>query len=137
LRGRFLDGRSVPYSSSGVRAYSSQSPTAQYFSPDGGVTDPIGNLYNTTNAGEDWADFSQHCLFVQDAEGCPALDPTTHSYGILTDGPGGTVGPEVTNLNAVGYNLNTQIPEPASMGMLGFGLTALGGLAYRRHQKSS
>jgi PEP-CTERM motif len=128
------------YSASGVRAWDSQSPTDQYFSANGGVTDLDGNLYNTTKSGEDWADFSQGCVFIQDAEACPSDNPATNSFSILTDGPGGTVGPEVAILNAVGYDLKTQTastPEPASMGLLGFGLMALGGLAYRRRRQKS
>ena len=131
------DGRSSAvdqfrYSDSGVRAFDSQSPTAQYFSPDGGVTDLDGNLYNTTKGGEDWADFSQGCVFIQDAEACPSSDPSTNSYSILNDGPGGTVGPEVAILNAVGYNLTSAAtPEPGTMSLIGIGLIALG-VAYRR-----
>ncbi len=130
------------YSASGVRAYSSESPTNQYFSANGGVTDLDGNLYNTVKSGEDWADFSQGCVFIQDAEACPSTNPASNSFSILTDGPGGTVGPEgkVAILNAVGYNLKSQAattPEPASMGLLGFGLTALGGVAYRRRNRKS
>jgi hypothetical protein len=121
------------YGAPGVRAFASQSPTSQYFSPDGGVTDLDGNLYNTTKAGEDWADFSQGCVFIQDAEACPSTNPATNSFSILTDGPGGTVGPEVSILNAVGFNLSTlATPEPDTLGLLGFGFVALGVAAYRR-----
>jgi hypothetical protein len=121
------------YSATGVRAWDSQTPANQYFSPDGGATDLDGNLYNTANAGEDWADFSQGCVFIQDAEACPSDNPATNSYNILNDGPGGTVGPEVGILNAVGFNLNTSTtPEPGTMGLLGFGFVALGVAVYRR-----
>lgn len=121
------------YSGSEVRAYSSLNPTNQYFSPDGGVTDTDGNLYNTTAAGEDWADFSQGCTFVQDAQGCPTGNPATSQFDITTDGPGHTAGPEVAILDAVGYNLaSTAAPEPGTMALLGFGLVALGFAAYRR-----
>ncbi len=61
------------YRSPGVRAFSSTSPTTQYFLPNGGVTDTDGATYNTVKPGEDWADFSQSCQFVQDAEGCRNL----------------------------------------------------------------
>lgn len=127
------------YSSAGVRAYSSLTPTNQYFSPDGGVTDTNGNLYNTTKSGEDWADFSQGCTFVQDAEGCPTNNPVTSQFDITTDGPGHTPGPEVAILNAVGYDLksaSTIAPEPGTMALLGLGLGALGFAAYRRRLAS-
>jgi hypothetical protein len=120
------------YSSSGVRAFSSQTPTDQYFSANGGTTDLDGNLYNTTLANEDWADFSQGCEFIQDAEACPSTNPATNSYSILNDGPGGSVGPEVAIENAVGYDLKTTsaTPEPGTMALFGAGLAALG--FYRR-----
>jgi PEP-CTERM motif len=122
------------YSSSGVRAFSSQTPTDQYFSADGGVTDLDGNLYNTTTPNEDWADFSQGCQFIQDSEACLSSDPTTNSYSILTDGPGGTVGPEVAIENAVGYDLKTSTatPEPATIVLFGAGLAAIGFVRRRR-----
>jgi hypothetical protein len=121
------------YSGSGARAYSSLNPTNQYFSPDGGVTDTDGNLYNTSKAGEDWADFSQACTFVQDAEGCPTGNPATSQFDITTDGPGQTAGPEVAILNAVGYDLaSTAAPEPGTVVLLGLGLVALGFATYRR-----
>ena len=107
------------YSASGTRVFNSLTPTKQYFSPNGGVTDTDGATYNTTKAGEDYADFSQGCAFVQDAEGClgSRLDITTDYQG----GPG----PEVQILNAVGYDL-VSTPEPGTIALLGGGLAVLG-----------
>jgi hypothetical protein len=54
--------------------------------------------------------------------------PNGATFDVLTDGIGGTVGPEIAILNAVGYD----IPEPGTLGMLGFGFTALFAFAWRR-----
>ena len=93
------------YTANGARIIDGIGATA-YFSPNGGLTDTDGNLYSPEKSGEDWADFSQSCVFVQDAEGCPSGNDPNNSFDITTDGPGGTAGPEVAILNAVGYNLN-------------------------------
>jgi len=104
------------YSAAGQRDF--DDTAAAYFSPNGGVTDTDGNQYNHAANGEDYADFSSNCKFVQDATGCQGS-----SLNITTDGPGGTPGPEVAMLNAVGYDLTT--PEPASLLLLGSGLLGL------------
>jgi hypothetical protein len=117
------------YTSSGTRTFDTIGANA-YFSPNGGVTDYQGNTYNNQANGSDWADFTQGCTFVQDASGCP--NGTT--FDILGDGPGGTVGPEVAILNAVGYDLSTVTPEPGTLVTLGFGFTALGFIAWRRRR---
>ncbi len=111
------------YSGAGQRDFFNTNPA--YFSPNDGVTDTAGNQYNHIANGEDYADFSSTCTFVQDAVGCPG-----GSLNITTDGPGGTLGPEAAILNAVGYD--ETVPEPASMVLLGSGLL---GLAARRGQK--
>jgi hypothetical protein len=92
------------YTATGTRTFNTL-PSMAYFSPDGGLTDTQGNLYNTTSPGGDWADFSQSCVFVQDAGACPSSILAANSFDITTEGPGGTAGPEVAILNAVGYNL--------------------------------
>lgn len=111
------------YSGPGTRVFNTL--TAAYFSPDGGVTDTDGNTYNTTKSGEDYADFSQGCTFIQDAEGCPG-----QSIDITNDYNGGP-GPEISILNAVGYDLTTTAtPEPGTVLLFSSGL--LGVFAYRR-----
>jgi hypothetical protein len=92
------------YTSTGTRTFNTL-PSIAYFSPDGGLTDTQGNTYNTTSPGGDWADFSQSCVFVQDAGACPSSINANNSLDITTEGPGRTAGPEVAILNAVGYNL--------------------------------
>ena len=95
-----------------------------YFSPNGGTTDTQGNVYNDLANGSDWADFTNTCTFVQDGTGCP----NGHTFDILSDGPGGTVGPEVSILNAVGFDLAA--PEPGTLALFGLGLAGCG--LYRR-----
>jgi PEP-CTERM motif len=112
------------YTSAGTRTFDTAG-TSGYFSDDGGVTDYEGNTYNDQANGEDWADFSQSCTFVQDAVGC-----LNQSFDITSDGPGGTAGPEIAALSAVGFDLAT--PEPGTMGLLGIGLAAVGIVIYRR-----
>src|SRR5580658_267671 len=43
------------------------------FSPDGRVTGYEGNTYDNQANGDDWADFSNTCTFVQDGTGCPTV----------------------------------------------------------------
>jgi hypothetical protein len=103
------------YASAGTRSFlGSANGTPAYFSIDGGVTD-IADYNNSPNGGDygDWlVNFSD--LKVQDYE---------LSYGtidITTDG-----GAEIDLLNAVGFNTNSSIPEPGTLGLLGAGLAIL------------
>ena len=105
------------YTSTGTRTFDTL-PSIAYFSPDGGLTDTQGNLYNTTSPGGDWADFSQSCVFVQDAGACPSSILAANSFDITTEGPGGTAGPEVAILNAVGYNLKVAASQTITFAAL-------------------
>jgi hypothetical protein len=117
------------YSATNTRVFNTLGGT-QYFSADGGATDYEGNTYdNEANEG-DWADFHQSCVFVQDTGGCP----NGSQFDITTDGPGGTAGPEVALLNAIGFNLNTSTPEPATIGLIGASLV---GLTFRLRRRSA
>jgi hypothetical protein len=116
------------YSAPGTRVYNSL--THAYFSANGGVTDLDGNTYNTTKADEDYADFSQSCVFVQDAEACPGK-----SVDINNDYKGGP-GPEIPILSAVGYAENGApgpvLPEPSSLLLFGSVLTIAGAVSRRQ-----
>jgi hypothetical protein len=103
-----------------------------YFSYDGGATKGAnGNIYNTLDNGDDYADFISSCpggpFAVQDAEGCAGTDA---GLSILNDGNA-----EINILNAVGYDLvsaTTATPEPGTIVLLGAGLTAVA--LYRRRR---
>ena len=120
------------YTAAAARTLMTVNGPAQYFSPDGGVTDFDGNVYNNTENGDDWADFSSGCTFIQDGTGCPGggagLD--------ITNDFGGGNGPEVAILNAVGFNLVTTqtTPEPATFAMFGVSLAMLAGFARSRRK---
>jgi hypothetical protein len=118
------------YSGAGTRTITTVGGTA-YFSANGGVTDLDGNLYDNALNGDDWADFSNSCTFVQDGQGCP----NGTAFDITTDGPGGTPGPEVAILNAVGFNLQSTSPEPGTLGLLGASLLALALGRNRLHRR--
>jgi len=116
------------YSAPGTRTFGTVGGTA-YFSANGGTTDLYGNTYNTSDNGDDWADFTNNCTFVQDGVGC-----LNQSFDITTDGPGNTAGPEEAILNAVGYNLQQTAPEPGTLGLLGVSLVALAIQGKRLHR---
>jgi hypothetical protein len=119
------------YSGAGTRVFNSTGGS-QYFSANGGVTDYEGNQFPSALGSGDWADFSSSCTFVQDSSGCPTNTSTNTQFNITTDGPGGIAGPEIAMLNAVGYNLNTSAPEPATFGLIGMSLAVAGFVLRRR-----
>lgn len=87
--------------------------TTAYFSYDGGQTNGAnGAYYNTLDNGDDWADYSNNCQFVQDETGCPGK-----SFNI-------TDGAEIPILNAEGFEVYG--PEPGTIFLFGVGLAALG-----------
>jgi len=121
------------YSSPGSLVLDSSLSTTPgaYFSYNGGATNGAnGNIYNTLDNGDDYADCVSSCpgtLSVQDAEDCPGNDA---GLNILNDG-----GAEINILNAVGYDLaapSNPTPEPGTMALLGVAIAALG-MYCRRH----
>ncbi len=120
------------YSAPGVRSFLSTSNSCAayyaYFSIDSGKTDIAD--YNDCPIGGDYGDWlSIYPYLVQDAIASPdaLLD-------IATDiGVNGNhyPRPEVAVLDAVGFNLN-DTPEPATFGLLGAGMVALGFAGARR-----
>lgn len=123
------------YSSAGQLIPTSALSTAAgaYFSYNSGLTNgAYGAVYNTGANGNDYGDFLSGCpttVLVQDALPCAGHDA---GLDITNDGPGGTAGPEINILDAVGYNLAT--PEPGTWGTFAFGLATLGGVACRRRR---
>jgi len=115
------------YNSSGSRVFIDTTPGA-YFAYNGvngtGATNgvPTGALYNTIANSDDYADFANNCLDVQDATGCLGK-----ALNITTDGGG-----EINILDAVGYNLIT--PEPGTLALLGAGFAVL--TLYRRRRRA-
>jgi hypothetical protein len=119
------------YTSLGVRSYSTVQTTNpfSYFSIDGGAT--VLSYFNQTS-GADYADWLSNPIpagfnpQVQDAFGEPSTNPT---LGVN----------EITAFNAIGYDVvasATTTPEPGTLGMLGFGFTALGFIARRRRRQA-
>jgi hypothetical protein len=122
------------YSSAGhlVSNFAPSTTPGAYFSYNGGQTNGAdGATFNTYSNGEDYADFATNCQFVQDAVGCPG----SGGLNVNNDGPGGTPGPEVSMLDAVGYNV-AATPEPGTVGMLALGFAVLGMAARRRRSRA-
>jgi hypothetical protein len=120
------------YSGAGVRSFlGSADGTSAYFSTDGGVTDIAD--YNNSPDGEDYGDWLiLYPYLVQDVEASP--DAT---LDISTDvGPNSNhyPQPEVAVLDAVGFDLASAVPEPATFGLLGVSLAAMGFLGIRRRR---
>jgi uncharacterized protein (TIGR03437 family) len=95
------------YQSAGNLVLIGTSPGA-YFSYNGGQTNgAAGNLYNTQDNGDDYADFVSTCQSkpsIQDAQICAGTDG---GLDITNDG-----GAEINILNAVGYKLASQAVAP-------------------------
>lgn len=104
-----------------------------YFSIDGGSTDIAD--YNNCQAGGDYGDWiPAYPYLVQDSEASPNanLDISTD---FSVNGSGYVGSPEVAVLDAVGFNLaGTTTPEPATFGLLGASLLALGVVRARRRK---
>ena len=111
------------YASSGVRSFlSTANGSSAYFSNDGGVTDIAD--YNNSPTGEDYGDWLDiYPYLVQDtqASGDVNLDITTDVGVNSSHYPQ----PEIAVLNAVGFNLNSSTPEPATFGLIGVSLLAM------------
>jgi len=118
------------YSAAGVRSFlDTADGTSAYFSIDGGVTDIAD--YNNSPNGEDYGDWlALYPYLVQDAEVSPdmTMDISTDVGANSNHYPQ----PEVAVLDAVGFDLASAVPEPATFGLLGVSLVSLGFLGVRR-----
>jgi hypothetical protein len=102
------------YSAPGTYSFSTTQTTSPYayFSIDGGNT---ALTYFNQTSGADYGDWlsnpipAGHGAQVQDAFGQPGSNPAL--------GPN-----EITALNAIGYDVITETPEPATMMLSGIGL---------------
>jgi hypothetical protein len=98
------------YSANGVRSYTTSSAATSYFSVDGGATNLVS--FNQSGGGADFGDWANSGTHrVQDAFGTPGATPN--------------LGVELTALDAIGYNLTSATPEPATWTMLGFACAGL------------
>lgn len=115
------------YSAPDTPSFSTSSTDSSYLSIDGGTTSIAA--FNQ-NSGGDFGDFGPACgtgggtgQLIDNAFNCvgPYENYTTAS-------------PEFTMLRAIGWNTtqNTALPEPATLGLFGFGLAGLGFMLRRR-----
>jgi len=110
------------WASAGTRSdKNSANGSTAYFSINSGTTNIAG--YNNSPGGADYGDWDGASGRVQNAFGTPGAA----SVDITNDG-----GSEISVLDAVGYNLQSPVPEPATIGLVG--VLLLGGLAYRRRR---
>jgi hypothetical protein len=115
------------YASAGTRSYlSTANGSTAYFSIDGGATNIAG--YNNSPNGADYGDWNSSSLRVQNAFGTSS----TSGLDITNDG-----GSEINVLDAVGFNLTSEVPEPGTAGLFGSSLALLAGFAFRRRARRS
>lgn len=105
------------YASPGVRSFlTTANGTLAYFSNNGGNTDIAD--YDNSAIGEDYGDWTTACgvaIRVQNGSACPGANSD-----LTNDG-----GSEIAVLDAVGFNLESSVPEPGTMGLLGMSLLTL------------
>jgi len=120
------------YSAAGVRSFlNTADGTDAYFSIDGGDTDIAD--YNNSPDGEDYGDWlTIYPYLVQDGEASPdaSLDISTDVGVNSNQYPQ----PEVAALDAVGVNLASAVPEPATFALLGLSLAYLAFVRARRNR---
>jgi PEP-CTERM motif len=105
------------YAAPGVRSFlTTANGTPAYFSNNGGNTDIAD--YDNSPDGEDYGDWTTACgvaIRVQNGSACPGANSD-----LTNDG-----GSEIAVLDAVGFNLESSVPEPGTMGLLGASLLTL------------